>query len=67
VGPNGTVFPTVALPSPIDTDSRGRWIPSVSVDTYGATLATWLGVAPGDLATVFPNINRFPSSLDFML
>jgi uncharacterized protein (DUF1501 family) len=67
VGPNGTVFPTVALPSPVDTDSRGRWIPSVSVDTYGATLASWLGVAPADLATVFPNINRFPSSLNFML
>jgi hypothetical protein len=51
----------------VDTDSRGRWIPSVSVDTYGATLASWLGVAPADLATVFPNINRFPSSLNFML
>lgn len=68
LGPNGTVFPTVALPSPVDTDSRGRWIPSVSVDQYGATLATWFGVAPGDLATVFPNIGRFPTSnLGFML
>jgi uncharacterized protein (DUF1501 family) len=67
-GPNGSVFPTVALPSPVDTDSRGRWIPTVSVDQYGATLASWFGVAPGDLATVFPNIGRFPASnLGFML
>jgi len=66
VGPNGTVFPTVALPSPVDTDNRGRWIPTVSVDQYGATLASWFGVAPGDLATVFPNINRFPNNLGFM-
>jgi uncharacterized protein (DUF1501 family) len=61
-GPNGTVFPTVSLPSPVDTDSRGRWIPTASVDQYGATLATWLGVAPADLATVFPNIGKFASN-----
>jgi uncharacterized protein (DUF1501 family) len=68
VGPNGTVFPTVALPSPVDTDNRGRWIPTISVDQYGATLATWLGVASADLTTVFPNIGRFPTSnLGFML
>jgi len=67
-GPNGTVFPTVALPSPVDTDSRGRWIPTVSVDQYGATLASWLGVASGDLSTVFPNIGRFSTNnLGFML
>ena len=66
-GSNGTVFPTVALPSPVDTDNRGRWIPSVAVDQYGATLASWLGVAPGDLATVFPNIGRFATTnLGFM-
>jgi uncharacterized protein (DUF1501 family) len=67
-GSNGTIFPTVALPSPVDTDNRGRWIPSVSVDQYGATLASWLGVAPADLATVFPNIGRFATNnLGFMV
>lgn len=67
-GSNGTIFPTVALPSPVDTDNRGRWIPSVAIDQYGATLASWFGVAPGDLATVFPNIGRFATTnLGFML
>jgi uncharacterized protein (DUF1501 family) len=61
-GQNGTVFPTLQLGGPDDTDSRGRWIPTASVDQYGATLATWLGVAPGDLATVFPNIGKFTTN-----
>ena len=33
----------------------------------GATLASWYGVAAGDLPIVFPNIGRFaPSTLGFM-
>jgi uncharacterized protein (DUF1501 family) len=69
-GPNGTTFPTVALPSPDDTDSRGRWIPTAAIDQYGGTLASWFGVATGDLTTVFPNLNRFAfpaGGLGFML
>jgi uncharacterized protein (DUF1501 family) len=68
IGPNGTVFPSLQLGGPNDTDNRGRWIPTASVDQYGATLASWFGVAPADLATVFPNIGRFPTNnLGFML
>ena len=59
---NGTVFPSLLLGGPDDTDTRGRWIPTAAVDQYGATLATWLGVAPADLATVFPNIGKFASN-----
>jgi uncharacterized protein (DUF1501 family) len=67
-GANGTVFPTLQLGGPDDTDNRGRWIPSASVDQYGSTLASWFGVAPADLATVFPNIGRFPTNnLGFMV
>jgi len=52
--------------SPDDT-GRGRWIPSTSVDEYSATLATWFGVSPTDLATVLPNIGRFAHpNLGFM-
>jgi uncharacterized protein (DUF1501 family) len=62
-GSNGTVFPTIAPNGPDDTDqgssARGRWIPTTSVDQYGATLASWFGVGSTDLATVFPNIGRF--------
>lgn len=58
-GPNGMVYPTLQLSGPNDTDSRGRWIPTAAVEQYAATLATWFGLAPGDLSTVFPLIGRF--------
>jgi uncharacterized protein (DUF1501 family) len=47
-----------------DVDS-GRLIPTTSVDQYAATMASWFGVAPGDLTTVVPNLANFnPSSWD---
>lgn len=56
-------FPTLALEGPDDTDTgtgaRGRWIPTSSVDQYGATLSRWFGVSDDDLALVFPTIGRF--------
>jgi uncharacterized protein (DUF1501 family) len=64
-GSNGTVFPTLAPAGPDDTDegsgARGRWIPTVAVDQYGATLAAWFGVGNTDLAAVFPNLGQFSS------
>lgn len=54
-------FPTLALGGPDDSGNRGNWIPSVSLDQYGATLATWFGVQPGDLPSVFPNLVNFSS------
>ncbi len=66
-GANGTVFPTLALDGPDDTDGRGRWIPTTSVDQYAATLARWYGLPEADVAGVFPYINRFTTSnLGFM-
>jgi uncharacterized protein (DUF1501 family) len=54
-------FPTLAINGPDDT-STGRWIPTTAVDQYAATLATWFGVDPSNLATIFPNVGRFASS-----
>src|SRR5688572_3195396 len=66
-GPNGSVFPELRLGGPSDTDTRGRWIPTVSVEQYAATLAAWYGVSAADMPLVFPNIGRFPSpDLGFM-
>jgi uncharacterized protein (DUF1501 family) len=66
-GPNGSVFPELQLGGPSDTDNRGRWIPTASVEQYAATLASWYGVAASDLPIVFPNIRRFSTtSLGFM-
>ena len=66
-GENGSVFPVLQLSGPSDTDNRGRWIPTASVEQYAATLASWYGVAAADLPIVFPNIGRFETSnLGFM-
>ena len=52
-------FPTLSLGGPDDFSTEGRWIPTTSTDQYAATLARWFGVAPGDLASVLPNVGRF--------
>jgi uncharacterized protein (DUF1501 family) len=54
-------FPGFRTNSPNDLGT-GRWIPTTAIDQYFATLATWFGVDPGNLSTVFPNIGRFTSS-----
>jgi uncharacterized protein (DUF1501 family) len=65
-------FPVLALDGPNDADAgakaRGRWIPTLAVDQYAATLGTWFGVNPADLPAIFPNLDRFATSnLGFMV
>ena len=50
--------PAVAVGGPDDV-GQGRLLPSTSVDQYGATLASWLGVSDSFLPTVTPNIGNF--------
>lgn len=51
-------MPNLTISGPDDT-GRGRWIPTTSVDEYGATLASWFGVSDTNLNVAFPNIGRF--------
>lgn len=53
-------YPNLTLGGPDDAGSRGSYLPSVALDQYGATLATWFGVPSTSLDTVFPNLHRFP-------
>jgi len=60
-------LPTMALDGPDDFGKEGRWIPTTSLEQYGATLARWFGVPESDLPYVFPNIGAFANTnLGFM-
>ena len=60
-------FPAFQLAGPDDADVRGRWIPTTSIDQYGATLSAWFGLPASALATVFPNLANFTTtSLGFL-
>ena len=52
-------YPLLQIDGPDDVGG-GRMIPAVSTDQMAATLATWFGVADGQLATVAPHIGNFP-------
>jgi len=53
--------PAIANNGPDDV-GQGRLLPSLSVDQYAATLASWFGVSAGSLPTVLPNINNYNPS-----
>ncbi len=53
--------PTLANGGPDDI-GQGRLIPTMSVDQYGATIASWFGVGASDLSTVLPNIGNYAGS-----
>ncbi len=60
-------FPTLSIGGPDDTDNRGVWIPTTSLEQYAATLASWFGVSSAALPTVFTNLANFNSpTLGFM-
>ena len=65
---NGSIFPALVNGAADDAEIRGRLIPTVSVETYAATLARWYGLSDADIPLVFPLINRFSTSnLNFMV
>jgi uncharacterized protein (DUF1501 family) len=50
--------PVIANGGPDDV-GQGRLLPTLAVDQYGATLATWFGVSSTDLRSVLPNIGNY--------
>ncbi|MHA7629865.1 DUF1501 domain-containing protein [Corallococcus sp. M7] len=54
-------FPNLDLTGSLDgsTDERGRWIPTLSVEQYGWTLASWLGLTSTERDYVFPNLTGY--------
>ena len=66
--PNGARDESIAFNTMGDNQARledigqGRLIPTLSVDQYAATLASWFGVSNSDLATVVPNIGNYAGS-----
>lgn len=52
------IAPNLTTPGPLDV-GRGRFIPTLSVDQFGATLGSWFGVSDTELLTVFPNLANF--------
>ncbi|MEO8298850.1 MAG: DUF1501 domain-containing protein [Burkholderiales bacterium] len=59
-------FPNHTINGPDDTGS-GRWIPSTSVDQYGATLGRWFGASDAQLGEVFTHLGAFSPDLGFMV
>ncbi len=55
-------MPVHELAGPDDVSKEGRWLPTISVDQYAATLASWFGVPAAQLAQVAPNIGKFGSA-----
>lgn len=60
-------FPTLSLGGPDDANDRGALVPGLSNDQYCATLASWFGLTPAQIAAAFPNLANFTTSnLGFM-
>lgn len=56
-------YPSLALSNnDYNLSSRGRILPTTSVDEFYAELALWFGVSPNDLDYVLPNLCNFYSS-----
>jgi uncharacterized protein (DUF1501 family) len=59
-------MPSLMIGGPDDFNA-GRLVPTTSTDQYAATLASWFGVAAGDIGTLFPNLMNFSmTNLGFM-
>jgi uncharacterized protein (DUF1501 family) len=53
--------PAVGANTPDDVGA-GRLLPTIAVDQYAATLASWFGVRASDMPTVLPNIGNYSTT-----
>ncbi len=60
------LFPSQVL-NGVDSFSRGQMIPTTSADSVASTLASWMGVSPANLATIFPHLANFPTGTPYNL
>ncbi len=61
-------WPSYEIGGSDDTGDKGRVIPSMSVNQYGAALASWMGLSNSDIAGIFPDLSNFDDSwLDYGL
>jgi len=44
-----------------DSGDKGRMIPTLSINQFGATLGSWMGLTDSDLLEVFPDLANFGS------
>ena len=62
----GTI-PTPELNNGSYTRSRGRLIPSTSVEQYAASMGSWFGLSNSELSSALPNLSNFNTrDLGFM-
>jgi uncharacterized protein (DUF1501 family) len=55
-------LPSYEIAGDDDSGDKGRVIPELSINQYGALLAEWMGVHPSDVAEVFPDLGNFGSN-----
>lgn len=54
-------LPSFEVDGDDDSGDKGRVIPSMSINQYGALLAQWMGVTDSDINDVFPDLQNFGS------
>lgn len=55
-------WPEYAVGGTDDVGDKGRIIPSMSLNQFGASLGSWMGLSNSDLLDIFPDLQNFDSS-----
>ncbi len=55
-------LPNLQIGGPDDLDGSGRFVPTLALSQYSATLASWFGVPSSALASMLPGLSNFSTS-----